>query len=194
MRLNFLLAVVIIAALITSGFFIINYFKKSTTVDELEEQIATSNEEIQELTISKQSLATEIDDLKINQTTIQDAIIAENLTIAFKINSNEIIRNVMELGLENRTSVIPLSNSGWVKVKIQQGDYQVLTLTLTVEGNEPNVINFIRGLEDLYPTLVIESLRISIPITPQTSDSGTPDQTATDGRFYSNLGIAIYSR
>ena len=179
MRYTFLIAVVIVAALIVSGFFIINYFKQSSTADELEEQIATSNNEIQELAISSQSLATEIDDLKINQTSIQNAIEAENVIIAYKTNANEIIRDVMELGLKNGTSVIPLSNSDWTKVKIQQSDYEVSKLNLTIGGSEYSIINFIRGLQDLYPTLVIENIRIG---------------PSTDDQLISNLGIAIYSR
>jgi hypothetical protein len=100
----------------------------------------------------------------------------------------------MELGLRNGTNVIPLSNSGWVDVKIQQVDYHELTLTLTVEARQQNIINFVRGLQDLYPTLVIENIRISVPMVAQTPDSGIPGETTTDDRIQSNITIAIYAR
>ena len=99
----------------------------------------------------------------------------------------------MELGLKNGTNIIPLSNSDWSKEKIQEGDYQVLKLTLTIEGNEQSIINFITGLQDLYPTLVIENLQI-LTIDTNTSDSINPNQTVNNDRFTSNLSIVIYSR
>lgn len=194
MRQNLLLAIVIIAALIASGFFVINYFKKSTTLDEIEEQIADSNEEIQELTISNESLATEIDDIKSEQTIIQDAMAVETSNNVSQINSNEIIRNIMELGLKNGTSIIPLSNSGWLIVKIEQSDYQILKLNLSIEGNERSIINFIKGLQGLYPTLVIETFQIKTLIDIQTTDSETTNQTSSDDRLYSNLSVVIYSK
>jgi cell division protein FtsB len=194
MRLNFIIVVVIIAALIAGGYFGINYYRKSTTTNELQEQIDVSEQQIQALIISSENLAKEIDDLKNEQATIQDAITAKNTNIPLMTNSNEVIRNIMELGLRNGTNVIPLSNSGWVDVKIQQVDYHALTLTLTVEARQQNIINFVRGLQDLYPTLVIENIRISVPMVAQTPDSGIPGETTTDDRIQSNITIAIYAR
>jgi Tfp pilus assembly protein PilO len=194
MRLNFIIVVVIIAALIAGGYFGINYYRKSTTTNELQEQIDVSEQQIQALIISSENLAKEIDNLKNEQATIQDAITAKNTNIPLMTNSNEVIRNIMELGLRNGTNVIPLSNSGWVDVKIQQVDYHELTLTLTVEARQQNIINFVRGLQDLYPTLVIENIRISVPMVAQTPDSGIPGETTTDDRIQSNITIAIYAR
>ena len=194
MRLNFMLVVVIVVALIASGFFFFNYLKKSTTVEELEEQIANSNKEIQELTISNETLAKEIDDIDTSQTAIQDAIIAENSNNTLITNSNEVIRDIMELGLKNGTSVIPLSNSGWTDAQIPQSDYQVLKLNLTIAAKEHSIINFVRDLQDLYPTLVIETLAINTLVTTQTSDSGIPNETATNDGIQSNITIAIYSK
>lgn len=193
MRPNLIFIVLIIAALIASGFFVINYFKKSTTAAELGEQIVNANIKIQEFTISSENLSKEMDDLKIRQTTIKNTIISENTSIPSMTNSNEVIRNIMKLGLRNDTNVIPLKNSGWADLKIPQGNYQVLKLNLTIEAMEYNIINFVRGLQDLYPTLVIESLRIHPPVTIQTADSGIPNETATNEKIQSNLVIAIYS-
>ena len=194
MRLNFILVAVIIAALIASGFFIFRYFNKSSKIEELEVQIATSNKQIQELTLSSETLAKEIVDLRIIQTTLQDAIMAENPSISVNTNPNEVIRNIMELGLKHRTSVIPLLNSGWTEERASQGDYQVLRINLTVGSSEDSIINFVNDLQDLYPTLVIESLRIRTLITTNTSDSGTLNETAIDDITQSIINIAIYSR
>jgi len=194
MRLNFILVAVIIAALIASGFFIFRYFNKSSKIEELEVQIATSNKQIQELTLSSETLAKEIVDLRIIQTTLQDAIMAENPSISVNTNPNEVIRNIMELGLKHKTNVIPLLNSGWTKEEILQGDYRVLRLNLTVGSSEDSIINFVNDLQDLYPTLVIESLRIRTLITTNTSDSGTLNETAIDDITQSIINIAIYSR
>ena len=191
MRLNFLLLFVIIAALGVSGFFLVNYFKHAKSVDNLSEQIAISNKEIQRLRTSNQSLEAEIESIKINQASIQDAITSDNLIITTKPNSNEIIRDVMKLAGKNGTSIIPLSTSDWVKQKIIQGDYQVLKITFNIQGTEQSVINFMRGLQDLYPTLVIENIRI-ITSDP-TYDTGTPT-SSTIGRLYSRFSIALYAK
>lgn len=194
MRQNFLLVVVIIAALIASVFFIINYFKKSTELEGLEEQIAASNIQIQELIISSETLAEEIDDLKVDQATLQNAIIEENSSVTLITDPNEVIRDIMELGLKHGISIIPLSNSGWNDAQISQSEYRVFKLDFTVESSELSIINFIRGLQDLYPTLVIESLSIGTRITTQTSDSEIPNGVNTDDITQSKITIAIYSR
>jgi hypothetical protein len=99
----------------------------------------------------------------------------------------------MELGLKNGTNIIPLSNSDWSEEKIHSGDYLVLKLTITIEGKEHNILNFIKGLQDLYPTLVIENLQI-LTIDANTSDSTNSNQTVNNDRFTSNLSVVIYSR
>lgn len=189
MRQNFLLVVVIIAALIASVFFIINYFKKSTELEGLEEQIAASNIQIQELIISSETLAEEIDDLKVDQATLQNAIIEENSSVTLITDPNEVIRDIMELGLKHGISIIPLSNSGWTDAQISQSEYRVFKLNFTVESSELSIINFLRGLQDLYPTLVIESLWIGT----LTSDSELPNGAGTVGITQSKISIAIYS-
>jgi len=194
MRLNFLLVVVIIAALIASGFFILNYFKKSTALEELEEKIDVSKIQIQELTLSSETLTEEIDDLKVDQTTLQNAIIEENSSITVITNPNEVIRDIMELSLKHGISIIPLGNLGWTDVQISQNEYRVLNLNFTVESSELSIINFVRGLQDLYPTLVIESLSIGTLVATQTSDAEIPDGANTDGIIQSKINIAIYSR
>ena len=191
MRLNLVLSLVIIAALGVSGFSLVNYFRQDKSVDNLVEQIATSNKEIQRLRTSSQSLEAEIESIKINQASIEDAITSDNLTITTKPNSNEIIRDVMKLAGRNGTSIIPLSTSDWAKRKILQGDYQVLKITFNIEGTEQSVISFMRGLQDLYPTLIIENIRI---IASDPTDSSETSTSYTIDRLYSEFSIALYAK
>lgn len=193
MRLNFLLAVVIIAALGAGGFFTVNYFRQSNEAKRLEQQSAQAEKAVRDLTASSRSLETEIEKIKIDQASVQDAIAAERLTFAAKPGSNEIIRNVMELGTKTGTSVIPLSASDWAKVKILRSDYEVFRISFKIEGNEQDTIGFVRSLQDLYPTLVIESLRISTPNATQGPDSKTEPAAPPDGKLHADLGIAVYA-
>ena len=191
MRLNFLLVVLIIAALGASGFFVINYFNQSTSAQDLEKQIETTNTKIQELTASNESLAAEIENLKAAQSEVQTALESQSPVVIDKPDSTEVIRSVMELGLNNGTTIIPLSTSDWAKVKILQGDYQVFRMNFKIEGTERNVIDFVRALQDLYPVLVIESFSISAAGTGETS-GGT--STPAEVQFSSNLIISVYAR
>lgn len=196
MRLNFVVVIFIIAALAASGFFAINYFQDSTSADNLQKQIETTNTKVQEVTASTGSLTAEIEALKASQAEIQAALVTESPVPIDKPDPTQVIRSVMDLGVKYSLTIIPLSASDWSNVKVQQGSYEVFRMNFKIDGTEKQLVDFVRELPDLYPVVVIESFSITpVKVGGTAAAPASPPAPAPGEQTYSsNLSIAVYAR
>ena len=163
MRLKITIVIIIIAALLASGYFIRDYLNQSAAADTLNAQLAATNLKIQQLTASSQTMTLQAGKTKASQAAVQASIATESLSVPTKVNTNIIVRDVLDTGEINQVTVIPLSTSDWARVKILQGDYWLFTMSLSLTGREQGLVYFINDMRSLYPTMIINGLSISGP-------------------------------
>jgi hypothetical protein len=197
MMLRIILGIVIIAAVIQAGVFVSDYFNKSFAADALKSQIQNENQNMELLSAKIQELNTEIAGNTANVNKIMNAIAGESQYIpSERINSNEMVRELLELGQKNSVSVIPLTTQDWSEVKTPENDHQVLKMTLEILGTPEHITQFVGGLPELNNTLIIESIalaqNIEIPaaeITPPTAANFSHVE-----QFKANIALAVYAK
>ena len=195
MRMKTLAIILVVAIVIAAGYFALGYFRQSSTANDLEQGIASSNEQLQKLKTANLSLIAETNALKLSQEDTKSALTAENLVAASSLSSKDIIRSISNLGLKDKMSVS--GTSDWTNTQIQRADYRVFKTTITLNGSEQELVDFVGALQKLYPTLVIDSIRMEAPgTTPATTTgtTGTTPATTAPSSYRATLGIAIYGK
>jgi hypothetical protein len=120
-------------------------------------------------------------DQKIDET--REAIEKEDSLLPEKIDSNEIIREILVQGKADGVSIIPLSTREWTKTQVNKIDYQVLKINLEIKGQQTNVVHFIRQMQDsAYQTMVLESVTLKRPQVPEDTD------------IIADMNLSIYAR
>ncbi len=188
---------VVIAAIALGGIFINDYFDKSAAADSLAGKIQNENKILTTISSANQKLAQEIADLnnKASQATLD--IAKESKTIPTRMNSNEIVKNVLDKGLDNNVTVIPLSTQDWSNVKIGKHSYQIFKMSVEVTGEQNSLISFMEDLQGIYDTLVIENASFNKTYaTPTPTESPTPTITPEIILVTTKIKInlAVYAR
>jgi hypothetical protein len=187
----------IIGALLIGGIFVNDYFNQSSSAQDLTSQIQSQNQALALLSDKTREINTEVanDSVSISQVlyTIDNT---KNTMPPGKINSNEIVKAILNQGLYNLVSVVPMSTQDWSNVKTNGNDYQVFKISVKVVGSQENVVQFIRQLPQLYNTLVIGGVSLSkITETPTPTATETPDATPSlVSHIEANLTLAIYTK
>jgi Tfp pilus assembly protein PilO len=203
MREKTILAFIIIAALVAGGVFINGYFNQSAAADELANKVQNETNNLNTITGANQKLNQEI--ININNQTAQATqdMANESKAIPVKMNSNEIVRKVLDKGKDNAVNVIPLSTEDWSTLKLGKHNYQVFKMTVEVNGDQDKLISFVRDLQGLYDTITIDNASFTKSVTSPTptaaspTPSETPSPSATPASIVDTsitIGLSIYAR
>jgi hypothetical protein len=102
-----------------------------------------------------------------------------------KVDTIQIVKNVLKIADESRLDVIPLTTGKWADKKIEGENYRVLTINLSMEGSMSAVTNFISRLYSAdFKALAIENIEIS------NTNEGKSNSEPVTG----NIGLAVYTR
>ncbi len=208
--MKIILTVIIIGALAVGGFFLRDYFSQSAEAHSLQEQIANDNRTLKVVTTATSPLAGEINSLKIQQEQLRSAIATESVVIPERMNTNDIVRSILNAGDTYGLKVIPLSTTDWTEAKIDQKGYWVFKTNLELNGTQNGVVGFLKFIQNsLYPTLIIENLDLTQTLpspTPTPTETTTPVPTPTptptnapaptpeEGPIKASLEFSVYAR
>jgi hypothetical protein len=190
--LKVILYILIVAAVVDAGIFLTKYFNQTYAADALAAQIQSENRNISTLADKTDELNLEIANHTADVNAVLSTIENEKVIIPAKTNTNDIVKTILNTGLENNVSVIPLSTRDWSTVKTGGNDYQVFVMSFAVEGQDRDVVQFVRAVQDLYSTLVLENIVWNSIETP-TAAADTPVFPGTDW-IRVNLVLAIYAK
>jgi hypothetical protein len=195
MTLRIILGIVIIAAVIISGVYIGDYFNKSFAADALASQIQNQDQNLVTLTDQTEKLNKDIANHTVEVDNLLSSIESESNNIpSEKIDPNDIVKDLLELGQRNMVSIIPLSTTDWSGVKTNGSDYQVFKATLEINGSLENITRFVSQTQYLYSTLIIDNISLY-----QKNPNLAPAVTSADGLIAdpvsnttASLSLAIY--
>jgi hypothetical protein len=104
-----------------------------------------------------------------------------------QLNTTTIINAILRLADEVGVKAIPLITQSWTPEKINNQDYSVFRLSVTLSGDFAGLANFIDQMETGEPpTLAIESLLIDRATDLTDGETAPP--------YEAKLEIAIYAR
>ena len=190
--LKVILYILIIAAVIDAGIFLTKYFNQTYAADALAAQIQSENRNISTLTEKTSELNLEIANHTADVSAVLNAIENEKVIIPAKTNTNEIVKTILNTGLKNNVSVIPLSTRDWSTVRTGGNDYQVFVMSFEVDGRDQDVVQFVRAVQELYSTLVLENIVWNSIDQPAVS-ADIPVSSESD-MIRVNLVLAIYAK
>jgi Tfp pilus assembly protein PilO len=190
--LKVILYILIIAAVIDAGIFLTKYFNQTYAADALAAQIQSENRNISTLTEKTSELNLEIANHTADVSAVLNAIENEKVIIPAKTNTNEIVKTILNTGLKNNVSVIPLSTRDWSTVRTGGNDYQVFVMSFEVDGGDQDVVQFVRAVQELYSTLVLENIVWNSIDQPAVS-ADMPVSSGSD-MIRVNLVLAIYAK
>jgi Tfp pilus assembly protein PilO len=203
MEVKNLVALLLIVAVGFAGYFVSDYFNKSSEADSLSVQIQNTNQSVASVSNQTKAAEAELADLTKRANEIQTAIVAENLTMPARFNSNDLVQSILMLGKNSELIVIPLNTQEWTSVKIDKHSYQVFRMTIEVGGLQERLVDFVQQLQGtFYDTLVIESLTITKPLPTPSPVATYADETPVptpgliedDGRVKSKIQLAVYTK
>ena len=156
-----------------------NYLKQLKEQKALAAQIA-------EATQTLSGIAKPPADLEQRLAEAEDGFAAEQGLFPSKINTTQVINTILGLAKSCGVKATPMVIQAWSTETVGKHSYQVLRLTVAVEGSFSQLVNFASSLEEGgYTTLVMENL--SATKGSEQSEEGTIPLTG-------NLKLAIYTQ
>jgi len=132
-----------------------NYLKQLNGQKALATQIA-------EVTQTLSEIAKPSKDLEQRLAEAEASLAAEQGLFPSKINTTQVINTILGLARSCGVKAIPMVTQPWSTETVGKHSYQVLRLTVAVEGSFSQLVDFASSLEEgEYTTLVIENLSAS---------------------------------
>jgi hypothetical protein len=157
----------------------------------LEEKISNDTQNLKTISTKNRYIEEEITQISRDITAAKEKLLSSKQEIEMPemVNSNIIVKTIIDYGNKAGVFVIPLATEDWDSVSIDKRDYHVFKMSIEVNGSQQNVIDFTRQVQDkIDQYLVIERLIIS-----KYADEEDPELPAGyDTRI--NLDIALYAR
>jgi hypothetical protein len=196
MMIRIILAIVIVAAVIMAGLNVNGYLSKSLARDALKEQITNANQNLKVLEENTAKIKSETDSHGSTVETARAAIAqAQTVVPAAQIDTNEIVRQILNLGQNYRVNVVPMTMQEYSGLRDKDYECQSATLYLEASGVKVDIINFIKQLPRLYSTLVIDKMSVSRVKEPQNLPAAAaPVSNPALERLVAYLTLVIYTR
>jgi hypothetical protein len=171
MQVKILLAILIIVVIAVGGIFYNDYSSQTVKAESANAEIQNDKNASTIVTRSLQNTNNEIAEIAKKIDNIKGDLAREEDQLPAKINSNEIVKDIILQGKACEVTVIPLSAQEWTKTQINKINYQVLKIKLETKGRQASVLNFISRMQDpACETLIIENITISKPSDPLDTD------------------------
>ena len=181
MRIKSIAVVLLVAALAVLGFLFKGYQDQSALAEAASTRLAASNNRINQLNQQNEALESQNADNAASQASLKEAAAAAGLELPSRLNSNDILQDILALCDKHSVTAIPISANAWTPLVLQQRTYSVFKMTLNLKGTETHLIDCVQELQSqLYPTLKVESLLLT---------RGASDQDSSAA-----LNITIYAR
>jgi hypothetical protein len=180
---NVLIIILVIVLVVVCILTLNDYLKQRSQKESLETQIADATGG---LALIPQPPA----DLEERLAAAQDELNAVKDAFAIYTNDTRIVKKILETAVDNEVKAIPLSTQPWALETVSDQEYSVFRLVLAVTGTYPQLVSFLKQLENGEPkTLIIEYL--SVEVIPGVS---LLDPTVRDTlTLNANVKIAIYA-
>ncbi len=176
-----ILAVVLLAAYCLLG---VDYLKQRQEHEALSSKIATANQ-------SLTSIPAPPADLEERLAKAQTGLHAANQTFPDRLNSTHIINSILLLAEDTGVKAIPLITQPWNIQSINDINFSVFRLNISVRGTFSKVSGFLDRLENgEQETLVLEYAAIDSINVPFGGEVAHDDTAQVVAQF----DIAVYSR
>lgn len=180
MLIKILFAIPLIAAIALAGVFYNDYQNKSSEADTLAQKVQAERALEQSLTQQTRTLTSQLDELNLTVQRLQADVDNVAVNVPERMNSNDILEKVLDLGETHQVTVIPLNSRDWSSTKLGQNEYQIFHMSLSLKGEQEAIVNFLAEMQsELYPTLVLEDVSLTRQIAPVVV-TPTPITTPTE--------------
>lgn len=183
MQVKILLAILIIVVIAVGGIFYNDYSSQSVKAESVNAEIQNDKNANTIVSRSLQKTNSEIADIAQKIDTIKEDLKKEEDQLPAKINSNEIVKDIILQGKACEVTAIPLSTQEWTKTQINKINYQVLKINLEIKGRQVNVLKFIGQMQNpACETQIVENLTLRQPVDPLDTD------------IIADFNLAIYAK
>ena len=131
------------------------------------------------------------DDLEARLAAAQASLNTARNLLPDRMNSNEIVNNILKLADDIGIKAIPLVTQPWTTEASGEHSYSVFRLNVAITGNFTQLVSFLSKLENgEMETLVVEDLRVTRVDEPSETES-IPEETTI---INASLDLAIYTQ
>jgi Tfp pilus assembly protein PilO len=182
-QIKILLAILIIVAIAVGGIFYNDYSSQSVKAESVNAEIRNDKNANTIVTRSIQNTNSEIAEIARKIDGIKEDLEREEDQLPARIDSNEIVKDIILRGKACEVTAIPLSTQEWTKTQINKINYQVLKIKLEIKGRQMNVLNFISEMQSpACETLLIENITLRKANDPLDTD------------IIADINLAIYTK
>ena len=104
------------------------------------------------------------------------------------VDSIEATETLLQVVEAQGVGIIEITSSDLSSEDLEGSDYSVLVLTVVVEGDVPDLVNFIFELSSKFPTSVLESVEITNPAAIEGETESVEPSASISLRIYSYEG------
>jgi len=197
MTIRIILAIVIIAAAIEIGVNVNSYIDKSLAKEAIQAQIDNGRSNLALLDEKTAKLLNESAEYSTSVEAARAEIaMAQAEAPAEPIDTNLIVRSILDLGQSRQVNVTLLKTQEWAASDDPSLAGQSTTLNLEAAGPKNDLIDFIHQLPELYNTLVIDKLSVAaVRGKVDSSPEGAADQSDPPVEIYrAYLTLVVYAR
>jgi len=113
---------------------------------------------------SPDELSAQQEELESQLVQIESEVTANKAYLSPSIENIEVIEALF-VALAEATSVevVEINSSSLTSKEVEEATFSALPLNVTIEGDVPNLLSFVRELSQEFPTNVVESIKMNIP-------------------------------
>jgi len=163
---------VLVIAIAILGTIFFQQIQQQTELDEelIKVQTVLGKTQTKELVSQKTDL-----EAQLGEATSQRGILQNMLSSPIK--SSTVTRTLFDIAEGHGLEVVEMTSSVPSRGNLEGVDFSLVLLTARVEGNAPNIIDFIIDLNSHFSTGIIRSVHVTIP------DNSTEEKAAVDVSF-----------
>ncbi len=124
-------------------------------------------------TVTTDDLVAQQRDLETGMTRAKSDIEAAKSRLMISTDSIETTNLIVDLGNKTGVSKVSFESPGWSEEQLKGYPFSSLLLTVTAEGDIPNLVNFISAVTSQFPTGRVQSSQITVP-KPNSRESVKP--------------------
>jgi hypothetical protein len=197
MLIRIILGLVIIAAIIDVGILASDYLDKKYATDAVNTQIESQNRNLSQLITTNLDLKNEVTRANASYQQIKTQSVGDTALLSgIETNPNQILKLILGLAKDNRLKIVPLTTQEWSSSSTDKNGLMVLKILFSAEGQRRDVVNFIKRLPELHPSLVVESVSMKKNAQEtRNQDNLTEDSLiVSSDSFSAELALAFYAR
>jgi len=149
------------------------YSRQTQEQNQLEEQLTLARARLEKYP-APQKLASDKEEMEIRLVKAKADLSLAKVNLYHSIESIEASKALFDIADDSLVEITNIASPGISEEQVEQIIMSALPLTVTAEGDVPNLVNFVFNWIKEYPTGIVKSVEINVPEATEEGEEQKP--------------------